>query len=126
MVETHPVYIGSDLKKEIDKESTDMEITMRRLTERALRRGMDEGLHEVPLPREIEDELGKANRKAQTAQTSGDIDRARERLADVRETLDENEFPEDISSLREMADEVGEVIDNVEQDLDEADEVEAE
>lgn len=122
MTETHPVYIGRDLKKEIDKESADMEITMRKLTERALRRGMSQELHRVPLPSELEEELDKAERKAETATSTGDLNRAQDRLDDVTARVEELDLPEDMAHIEDRTDEVRELIADVQAELDEDDE----
>lgn len=58
---THPVYIDKGLKQEVKHEATDQETTMKVITERLIRHGMEKGLHEKPLERELdeidEDEL---------------------------------------------------------------------
>lgn len=53
---THPVYIDEDLKKEVKHEATDQETTMKIITERLIRHGMENGLHEEPLEKEKSDD----------------------------------------------------------------------
>lgn len=54
--ETHPIYIGDDLKKELKKESVDLDAPMRRLAERLISRGFDEGLHKALVKEDEDDE----------------------------------------------------------------------
>lgn len=112
---TAPVYIGDDMKKEVKLEATERELTMRQISERLIARGMEDGLHTVPLPREFLDDISDLSEDVERARDAGDLDRVEDRLNGVRDDLEDVDLFED-----DAEDSVSEAIEQVQDEIDQA------
>jgi hypothetical protein len=117
--DTHPVYIGHDLKKKVKLIATEDEITMREVTERLIERGVDEDFHKTPLPAEFISDLDDIEDDVSVARTEDDLDRASDRVDDVEADLEGVDFPESNGHevVEERIHEVRNQIETVRQEL---------
>ena len=104
--DTHPVYIGRDLKSTVKLEAADNDLTMRTVTERLIERGETRGYHLVPLPSEFEQRIDDIENEIEEAESDVEVEEALEELGDVEAQIVEADMPEDVQYLLDRIDQI--------------------